>query len=87
MELQIGYKDNGFVPPHNKSMKKNKALVGIGSCDNVQTETSIFNMQTGQGFKYKELVRPAGLSSWSVQLVRPAGTMWQCYNVAIICQK
>ena len=24
------------------------------------------NMQTGQGFKEKELVRPAGLFSWSV---------------------
>ena len=44
------------------------------------------NMQTGQGFKYKEmdcpagpssgsvlLVRPAYRSSWSVQLVHPAG--------------
>ena len=31
------------------------------------------NMRTGQGFKYRELVRPAGPSSWSVQLVRPAG--------------
>ena len=28
------------------------------------------NMRTG--FKWKELVRPYGLSSWSVQLVRPA---------------
>ena len=31
------------------------------------------NMQTGQGFKYKELVRPAGPSSWFVHLVCPAG--------------
>ena len=35
------------------------------------------NRRTGQGFKYKELVRPADLSncssSWSVKLVWPAG--------------
>ena len=31
------------------------------------------NMQSSQGFKWKELVRPAGLSSWSVQLVHQAG--------------
>ena len=31
------------------------------------------NMRTGQGFKYRELVHPAGPSSWSIQLVRSAG--------------
>ena len=31
------------------------------------------NKRTGQGFKWKELVCPAALSSWSVQLARPAG--------------
>ena len=35
------------------------------------------NMQTGQGFKYTELVRPAGTSNWYVQLGRPSGpTFW-----------
>ena len=31
------------------------------------------HMQTGQGFKYRELICQAGPSSWSTQLVRPAG--------------
>ena len=30
-------------------------------------------MGTGQGFKYRELVCPANQSSWSAQLVNPAG--------------
>ena len=42
--------------------EKNKAFVGLRSCDNVKKGHSS-NMWTGQGFKYRELVRPAGLSS------------------------
>ena len=62
----------------------NKAFVGLRSCDNVQTETSIFAyMQAGQGFKYKELVCPAGLSSWSVQLVCPVGL--SSWSVQLVC--
>ena len=30
------------------------------------------NMQTSQGFRYRELVRPAGQSSWSIKLVHLA---------------
>ena len=30
------------------------------------------NLRTSLGFKYKELVHPAGLSSWSVQLIHLA---------------
>merc|ERR1712081_136047 len=62
--------------------KKNKAFVGLGSCDNVQTERIIFEYanwpriqikRTGLSSWSIQLVRPAGTSSWSVQLVRPAG--------------
>merc|ERR1712121_510240 len=61
---------------------KNKAFVGLGSCDNVQTERDIFEYanwprlqikRTGLSSCSIQLVRPAGPSSWSVQLVRPAG--------------
>ena len=34
------------------------AFVGLGSCDNIKTERSIFEY----GFKYRELVLPAGLA-------------------------
>merc|ERR1712081_165439 len=61
---------------------KNKAFVGLGSCDNVQTERKIFEYanwpwlqikRTGLSIWSIQLVRLAGPSSWSVQLVRPAG--------------
>ena len=62
---------------------KNKAFIGLGSCDNVQTERSIFEYanwsrlyikRTGLSSWSVQLVRLAGPSSWSVKLVRPAGT-------------
>ena len=35
-------------------------------------EGQSLNMRTGQGLKDRELVRPAGPSRWSFQLVHPA---------------
>ena len=64
---------------------KNKAFVGLGSRDNVQTEMPIFKYANCQGFKYKELVRPAGLSIWFVQLVHQAGPSgWSVYKVKVL---
>ena len=60
----------------------NKAFVGLGSCDNVQTERKIFEYaswprlqikRTGPSSLCVQLVCPAGIFSWSVQLVRSAG--------------
>jgi len=60
----------------------NKAFVGLGSCDNVQTETSIFEYANWPSLQIKrtgpyswsvQLIFPAGLSSWSIQLVCPTG--------------
>ena len=66
----------------------NKAFVGLGSCDNVQTERKIFEYANWPRPQIKragpsswcpsswslQLVCPAGSSSWFVQLVRPAGS-------------
>ena len=63
----------------------NKAFVGLGSRDNVQTEMSIFKYANCQGFKYKELIRPAGLPIWFVQLVHQAGpSSWSVYKVKVL---
>ena len=51
------------------SQLKNKAIVGLGSCDNVQTERKIFEYANWPRLQIKR----TGPSSWSVQLVRPAG--------------
>ena len=65
-----------------KLMVKNKAFVGLGSCDNLQTKRSIFEYanwprlqikRTGPSSWSVQLVCLASLSSGSVQLVRPAG--------------
>ena len=53
--------------------EEEKAFVGLGSCDNVQTERKIFKYANWPRLQIKKLVCPAGPSSWSVQLVRPAG--------------
>merc|ERR1719317_1521788 len=47
----------------------NKAFVGLGSCDNVQTERIIFEYANWPRLQLKR----TGQSSWSVQLVCPAG--------------
>ena len=75
---------------HNLSITKaqilpqdelNKAFVGLGSCDNVQTKRKIFEYANWPRLKIKrtgpsscsvQLVRSAGPSSWSVQLIRSA---------------
>ena len=72
----------------NSDLLQNKGIVRLGSCNNVQTERSIFEyakasnkenwsvqlVHSAGPFSWSvQLVRPAGLSSWSVQLVRPAG--------------
>ena len=55
---------------HCKSLFiKNKAFVGLGSSNNVQTERKIFEYANWRRLQLKR----TGLSSWSVQLVRPAG--------------
>ena len=53
----------------------NKAFVGLGSCDNVQTKRSFFKYAKWPRLQIKRtgLVSPADLSSWSIQLVHPAG--------------
>ena len=71
---------------------KNKAFVGLRSCDNVQTERSIFEYanwqrlqvkRTGLSSWFVQLVRPADPFSWSVQLVRSAGpSRWY---VQLVC--
>ena len=71
-----------FISKHLLLYKYNKAFVGLGRCDNVQTERLIFEYanwqrlqieRTGQSSWSIQLVRPAGLFSWSVQMVNPAG--------------
>ena len=66
---------------------ENKAFVGLGSCDNVQTERSIFEYanwprlqvkRTGPSSWFVQLVRPADPSSWSVQLVWLADQFTHC---------
>ena len=63
------------------SYKGNKAFVGLGSCDNEQTERKIFEYanlprlqikRTGPSSWSVQLVCSPGLLSWSIQLVRPA---------------
>ena len=51
------------------SLISNKAFVGLKSCDNVQTETKIFEYANWPRLQIKR----TGPSSWSVQLVHPAG--------------
>ena len=74
---------------------KNKAFVRLGSCDNIQTERSIFEYanwprlqvkRTGPSSWSVQLVRPPGLSSWSIQLVHLAGlSSWgHCQNSKVI---
>ena len=50
--------------------RKNKAFAGLGSCDNAQTERSIFEYAN---WPWLQIKRTAGPSSWSVQVVRQAG--------------
>ena len=73
-------------------LKRNKAFVGLGSCDNVQTERKIFEYanwprlyikRTGPSSWFYQLVRPNSPSSWSVQLVRPAGP--SSWSVQLVC--
>ena len=52
-----------------RRLRLNKAFVGFGSCDNVQTERKIFEYANWPRLQIKR----TGPSSWSVQLVRPAG--------------
>ena len=60
----------------------NNTFIRLGSCDNIQTERSIFEdinwpmlqvLRTDPSSLSVQLVCPAGSSSWSVQLVRSAG--------------
>ena len=71
----------GALPRNPSYAWINKAFVGLGSCDNVQTERKIFEYanwprlqikRTGPSSWSVQLVRPAGPSSWSIQLVCPA---------------
>ena len=67
---------------------KNEAFVRLGSCDNVQTERWIFEYATGQGFKWRELIRPTDPSSWSVQLICQVAKSYQKLpKFDICCQK
>ena len=46
----------------------NKAFIGLGSCDNIQTERSIFEYANWPRLEVKR----TGPSSWSFQLICPA---------------
>ena len=71
--FQKGCHPLNFFYPQSTSFI-NKALLDSEAATMYKLKRQSSNMQTGQGFKYKELVRPAGPSGWSVRLVRPAGT-------------
>ena len=78
------------------SSLKNKAFIGLGSCDNVQIERIIFEYENWPRLQIKrnglsswsvQLVRPAGPSKWSVQLVCPAGpSSWSVQRVVQLVQ-
>ena len=61
------FRNQGVFIPYT-----NKAFVGLGSCDNVQTKRSIFKYANWLRLKYRELVHPAGLSNSPVKLIRLA---------------
>ena len=73
----------------NTKHKMSKVFIRLRSCNNFQTERSIFEYgnwprlqikKTGPSSSSVQLVRPARLSSWYVQLVCLADL--QCCNVA-----
>ena len=53
--------------------KENKAFVGLGGCDNVQTERKIFEYAN-----WPNKIKRTGLSSWSVQLVQLIDPFTHC---------
>ena len=59
--------------PDHPFYQKSRPLSDSQAATLYKLKRQSLNMQTSQGFKYKELVRPGGPSNWSIQLVRPAG--------------
>ena len=64
---RIGQLGNDIILEDNK--RKTRPLSDSEAATMYKLKRKSSNMQTGQGFKYKELVHPAGPSSWSFQLV------------------
>ena len=68
-----------YIHKNLTSQNLNKAFVGLGSCDNVQTERKIFEYANWPRLQIKR----AGPSSWSVQLVCAA--VLSSWSVQLVC--
>ena len=65
LSMRLGHFDIKFL---------NKAFVGLGSCDNVQTESSIFLYVNWSSWSVQQ-THLADPSSWSIQQICLAGTL------------